>query len=247
MTVARIPDLVASVAPPVRARSGSADDRPRFADLLASGGGGADQGQFAGTPFAQNVECFNAHGLLANVSARALAAQIELEQLPAPSARAPDTILPDVQPLPATGTSPSGSRVPGMDHAIPAIGVPTRLTATHLIIACRDEAARLEGTATSMLPEMAPPATETMLEAGPSTALPTKSSHNAAKASVFVRADLAASGAAISVAIDGLGESETADLRADVIALLRRHGIVIDQLTINGRSTSDERPREQGS
>lgn len=209
-----------------------------FAQALQAAG--AANPRFGGTQLRASVERFNEHGFFANadaVSASGVEPPVADGGTPANGPPA----------LPVAAISSFGSIDPAEPNAAAAINAcsaPVRIAgpgewtgAERLIPATSGRASST--TVVGPMPPRASPASEGIeLE---TNVVPTRATgarppwRDTAKSPVSVTLDRSEGTAAVSVSVRGLTDRQIDALRSDIATLLRRHGLTLDDLKLNGR------------
>jgi hypothetical protein len=239
---------------PTSAHDRAGGDPDGFAQALrtVAGTGPHDQ-RFDGTPMRETVERFNENGFFSNTGALSPPATMTSDVHAGAQAIGPQALAAAMMP-PVDSIDPAGMTAAAV--AITAADAPSAASpATVLaggagVIPLGSGGGASSTTAmTSAAQPMRPTGETVELEmpiAFPRPAKLRPPSTEAAKSPVSVVVDAGDGAAAIAVSARGLTDRQIGALRVDIMALLRRHGLVLDELKLNGRPTGQGKHDRSG-
>jgi hypothetical protein len=237
----------------VSARDGAGGGHDGFAQALRTAVGGDPRGQrFGGTAVRESAERFNENGFFADagaLAAPAFAAPYGDDDLSAAEGQAPAVakILPEAAFDPVETFVPAAPITPTAGAVAALRTTPANAAAT---IAASRPVAESEPMAACSAPFSTGAIAATVEPEAPAPtprlARPLPPSTAGAKSPVSVALDAGDGAAAVTISARGLNDHEIHALRTDIAALLRRHGLTLDDLKLNGRPTGQGKHDRSG-
>ena len=237
----------------VSARDGVDAGRDRFAQALRTAVGGDPRGQrFGGTAARKTAERFNENGFFADagaMAAPAMATPDDDTDVPTGEGRTLDgaTTVLATAPHPAqavvasapitAGAGAAGPLRTALATAAATIALPCPATITEPVTAFSAPLSTRASAGTIEL-EMPAMAARPVKPSLPPTA--------GGKSLVSVALDAGDGAAAVTISANGLNDQDIDALRADIAALLRRHGLRLGDVKLNGRPTGQGKHDRSG-